>query len=73
MSLYKVVRPNDYFPRGAWVEDIEGGQVMETTMEIDEGKLKPYRNIGFAVPFNAVRDAMIRIQSNGIDEVGLRG
>lgn len=73
MAVYAVVRPNDFFKRGTYVEDIEGGQVINVTMEKDGNSLKPYRQYGLAIPMNLVRKYLLRIQGRGIDMEGLKG
>lgn len=74
MAIYVVVRPHPYIHRGArYYEDVGDGLVQPVTMEMDEGRYKPYRNYGIALPREVVRDALLRIQVRGVDERGLRG
>ena len=74
MGIYVVVRENDYFRRGTFVEDIDEIHVQAVTMEKDEsGQLAPYVNYGLLVPREKVRKAMMKLMKRGIDEVGLKG
>lgn len=74
MAIYVVVRPNPYLSKKArYYEDIGCGLVQPVTMEMDDGRYKPYINFGVAIPRDLVRDCLLRIQSKGIDERGLRG
>lgn len=74
MGIYIVVRDNDYFKRGTFVEDIDEFHVQAVVMEKDEsGLLAPYTNYGLLVPRDKVRKAMLKLMKHGIDEVGLKG
>ena len=63
MSLYIVVHPNPYFPRGKYVETIGAGMVQETVMT-SEG---PSGYVGLVVPFEKVRPFTIAILKRGLD------
>jgi len=73
MPVYVVVRENEYFKRGTYCEDIDGGLIQQTTMEMDNGKYTSYRPYGIAIPQKLVRDFILRIQKHGIDMRGLKG
>jgi hypothetical protein len=56
-----------------YMEDVGGGMVQPTTMEMDNGKYIPYKNYGIVIPKKRVRDCLLRIQRGGLDERGVRG
>lgn len=74
MAVFVVVRPNPYISKKCrYMEEIGDGLVQPVTMVQDEGRYTAYKNFGFAIPMRLVRDSLLRIQTKGLDERGLRG
>jgi hypothetical protein len=74
MAVYIKIRPTKLLSDEVnYLEDIEGGMVIPTTMEMDKGRYVPYRQYGLAIPKKLVRECLLRIQKHELDEVGHRG
>jgi len=74
MAIYVKVRPHELLAENVrYLEDRGDGFVQPVTMEMDEGRYKPYRNFGVLIPKEKVRGAILRIQKHDLDERGVRG
>lgn len=72
MALYVVIRENPIF-KDKFVVDTEDGMVQQVKLIEENGVWKPIYQYGIEVPLCTVRDFLLRVQSKGIDERGLRG
>ncbi|MGW8177716.1 MAG: hypothetical protein ACWGQW_02810 [bacterium] len=73
MPLYIVVRDNEFFKRGEYVEDVELGHVQAHQMvKTEDGAWRPMYEKGFAVPKDKVKDCLLQIQNKGVDLDGVR-
>lgn len=73
MSLYIVVRDNPYWPLKTYVEDIDDRHVQAHTMQkTEDGAWRPFYPYGLLIPRSEVQDCLLRIQSKGADEEGIR-
>lgn len=67
-ALYKVMKDNDYFDAGIFVEEMSDGFVQPVEL-VQDGKFwRPLDNYGLLVPMRSVRDCLIKIQIRGLDK-----
>lgn len=68
MAIYKVLPHCRVFKPGAYVEDGGDGMVQEIDVMQDGNTLVPMGFKGLMVPFDSVRNDIVRIQKRGLDK-----
>ena len=68
MALMRVIRPNDFYKVGTFLEEIGMNMVQPVRMLEDEGVLRAEANYGFAVPRPKIEDYAIQIMRRGLDK-----
>lgn len=68
MSLYRVVKPNDYIPQGCWIECFDQGcqRVMVTSKD---NRMVVSKTLGILVPKETMRPFMLSMRKNGLDSM----
>jgi len=66
VSLYFVIKRNDYFPPGVYLKTSGMGMVRE--LEKDEKGSPKAKEIGLAIPLKDIRGHVIRLQDGGFDD-----